>query len=315
MMRILFTGASSFTGMWIVKQLVAQGHAVTAVFQHPLSDYRGLRLLRVQALLPLCEAIFNCSFGTADFLEYIAKKGPWDLFCHHAADVTNYKSPDFAVGTAISSNVFHLKEVLEALLNQGCRKVLLTGSVFEQHEGLGTMPLKAFSPYGLSKGITSEIFQFYTEMLQMKLGKFVIPNPFGPFEEVRFTTYLIKKWAQGENALVSHPEYIRDNIHVSLLAKAYGVFAEKISAQAGFEKMNPSGYVGAQGAFTAEFAKQMRLRLGLACQYELQTQTDFAEPKERINFDSLAFIPWNEQQAWDDLAEFYRDFYLKGNLS
>jgi len=313
-MRILFTGASSFTGMWIVKQLAAQGHAITAIFQRPFADYSGIRGLRVKTLLPLCKPIFNCSFGTPDFLECIVKEGPWDLFCHHAADVTNYKSPNFAIGPAISNNVMGLKEVLEELLNQHCHKVILTGSVFEQHEGHGTMPLKAFSSYGLSKGITSEILQFYTEKLSMKLGKFVIPNPFGPYEEERFTTYLIKKWVQGENALVSHPEYIRDNIHVSLLAKAYVFFAEKLSDQAGFEKINPSGYAGSQGAFTDQFAKQMRQQLGLACQYELQTQMDFAEPKERVNFDSLAFIPWSEEQAWEDLASYYRSFYMKGNL-
>ena len=57
------------------------------------------------------------------------------------------------------------------------------------------------------------------------LGKFVIPNPFGPYEEPRFTAYLIKNWLAGATPNCSSPAYVRDNIHVSLLAKVYARFA------------------------------------------------------------------------------------------
>jgi hypothetical protein len=39
-------------------------------------------------------------------------------------------------------------------------KIVLTGSVFEADEGLGESPLRAFSPYGLSKTVTGQIFPF-----------------------------------------------------------------------------------------------------------------------------------------------------------
>ena len=58
-------------------------------------------------------------------------------------------------------------------------------------------------------------------MRRISLGKFVIPNPFGPLEEPRFTHYLAKKWFAKEVAIVNTPLYVRDNIHVSLLAKSY----------------------------------------------------------------------------------------------
>ncbi|WP_059359689.1 NAD-dependent epimerase/dehydratase family protein [Parachlamydia acanthamoebae] len=308
-MRILFTGASSFSGMWMVKQLADQGHQVTAIFKRSHTDYSGTRGQRVQAILPFVQAIFNCSFGSQRFLELTANKGPWDLFCHHAADVQNYKSPEFDVGIAVANNVSHLKQVLEALLMQQCKKVVLTGTVFEQNEGDGTYPLKAFSPYGLSKGLTSEIFRFYTEKLDMKLGKFVIPNPFGPYEEPRFTAYLVQKWFKKEVAAVSHPSYVRDNIHVALLAKAYVHFIENLKDEPGFEKLNPSGYVESQGSFTKRFSSELRPRLDLSCEFELHTQTDYSEPKERYNTDPLRYLEWDEQKAWDELAVFYQQTY------
>jgi len=49
--------------------------------------------------------------------------------------------------------------------------------------------LAAFSPYGLSKGLTAQAFRYWCGALDVPLGKFVLPNPFGPFEEPRFCHY------------------------------------------------------------------------------------------------------------------------------
>lgn len=300
-MKILFTGGSSFSGMWFIKELAEAGHEVTACFRNALENYTGLRKKRVEAILPLCRPIFSASFGSETFLQALASSA-WDLFCHHAADVTDYKSPDFNVAAAVTSNTFQLKKVLQNLQDKGCNRVLLTGSVFEQNEGAGSDNLRAVSPYGLSKGLTSEIFHYYTFLLGMKLCKFVIPNPFGPFEEPRYTTYLAKTWFEGTSARVQTPEYVRDNVPISLLAKAYRSYAEGTPSGA---KFNPSCYVESQGAFTARVAKELRERLKLPCHFELQQQTSFSEPKVRINTDLLS-LPWNERQAWDELAHYYQ---------
>ena len=135
-----------------------------------------------------------------------------------------------------------IKDILSALKETECSRMILTGSVFEQGEGVGSGNMRAFSPYGLSKGLTAEVFKYYCEQSGFRLGKFVIPNPFGPFEEFRFTSFLIQQWLERKMAFVSHPHYIRDNIHVSLLAKAYRHFAENLLPGPGFQKINPSGY-------------------------------------------------------------------------
>jgi nucleoside-diphosphate-sugar epimerase len=307
-MKILFTGASSFTGYWFAKELINAGHDVTVIFRGSLENYTGTRRQRIDLIPKKCHTIFNCSFGDDRFLEAIASEKHWDLLCHHGADVTNYKSPDFDAVKALANNTHHIKRVLVALKEKKCRKVLLTGSVFEQGEGAGSDGLRAVSPYGLSKGLTSEAFKFYCAITDMKLGKFVIPNPFGPYEEVRFTTFLIQNWLAGKVAPVSSPAYVRDNIHVSLLAKAYLYFAEKLDATLHFEKFNPSGYDESQGAFTLRFAAEMRKRLNIPCEVDLQHQTEFPEPQVRINTDLLNDLPlnWDETQAWDELADYYR---------
>ncbi|MBI5529695.1 MAG: NAD(P)-dependent oxidoreductase [Deltaproteobacteria bacterium] len=306
-MKILFTGGSSFTGYWFVAELARAGHEVVSVFRRGEHDYDGVRRARVAGQDGISRRVFNCAFGDARFLELIESGGRWDLLCHHAADVTNYKSPDFDVAAALANNTRAAGAVLGALAAGDCKKVLLTGSVFEQGEGCGSEDLRAFSPYGLSKGLTAEVFRYHAATAGMRLGKFVIPNPFGPFEEPRFTAYLVKTWLGGGTAVVKTPAYVRDNIHVTLLARAYARFAADLPDGAGSSRLSPSGYPESQGAFTLRFAKEMRPRLRVPCEVELVTQTEFLEPRVRIGKDLLdaASLEWSETEAWDRLAAYY----------
>jgi UDP-glucose 4-epimerase len=305
-MKILFTGGSSFTGYWFAKALAASGHDVTVLFRQQVDDYAdATRRARVEALAKICRPAFGMSFGDERFLQLV-KDHRWDLLCHHAAEVTDYRSANFNVIAALENNTRRLPLVLDVLRDSGCTKIVLTGSVFENDEGAGSLPLKAFSPYGLSKGLTWQLFRYYAQSRELDLGKFVIPNPFGPHEEPRFTHYLFKSWFAGTKPSVNAPSYVRDNIPVSLLALAYVRFAETLAR--GISRLNPTGFVESQGAFAQRVASEMGKRLGLTCDVSLNEQTDFSEPLVRINTDRLDghALNWRAEKAWDDYAEYYR---------
>jgi nucleoside-diphosphate-sugar epimerase len=180
--------------------------------------------------------------------------------------------------------------------------------VFENDEGAGDEPRRAFSPYGLSKGLTFQVFRYYCQEAGLPLGKFVIPNPFGPFEEPRFTAFLMKNWKAGKPVEVKTPDYVRDNIHVGLLAAAYAKFAGRVAAaKEPLIKINPSGYAEKQGEFAQRVGREVKSRLGWACELKLAKQVDFSEPLNRVNTEPAAqLVPeWNESKAWDAFAEFY----------
>jgi UDP-glucose 4-epimerase len=310
-MKIIFTGGSSFTGFWFIRELVAAGHSVTAILRrHPLEYADELRRKRVEQVTRVCRTVPGCSFGDDAFLNLLAEGG-WELLCHHAADVTNYKSPNFDAVGAVQNNTQNIAAVCRSLKTNGCNKLVLTGSVFEGGEGAGSQGLPDFSPYGLSKSLTAQVFRYYGDQHDLSLGKFVIPNPFGPFEEPRFTGYLMKTWLAGGVASCSSPLYVRDNIHVSLLAKAYVQFVENLPAAPGFIRFNPIGYAESQGSFTLRMAQEMRPRLGLPCLVELKKQVDFPEPRVRINTDvpDPDALGWDESTAWDDLASYYQQHH------
>ena len=261
-MKILFTGGSSFTGSRFIRELAAAGHEVMAIFRRAADDYTDeIRRRRVAMASEVCRPVYGCSFGDERFLGLIAEGG-WDLLCHHAADVTNYKSPDFdAIARPGEQHPQPGRRTRRPSRRPAAAGVLLTGSVFEGGEGAGSQGLPDFSPYGLSKALTAQVFRYYCDRAGIGLGKFVIPNPFGPYEEPRFTAYLIKNWLAGATPNCSSPAYVRDNIHVSLLAKAYARFAAEVPTD-GFARTNPSGYAESQGAFTLRLAQEMRPRLG-----------------------------------------------------
>jgi UDP-glucose 4-epimerase len=304
-MKVLLTGASSFTGYWFARALNEAGAHVVAPLRGALADYReGARAERVRRLSSAAEIIETAPFGSDRFFA-LAKVGGYDILCHHAAQVGDYRSVDFDIAAALAQNTANLRAVLETLRNGGLKGAILTGSVFEQNEGAGEAPLVAFSPYGLSKGLTADVFRHRCREAGVRYAKFVIPNPFGPLEEPRFCAYLIRAWKKGEVARVNTPLYVRDNIHVSLLAAAYAKFAGEIASGACRDRLSPSGYVEAQGAFAERFAAAMRPRLGMECKLELGKQTDFSEPLMRVNVDAATRYVgnWNEAAAWDAVAE------------
>lgn len=308
-MRILLTGASSFTGTWFAEALVGAGHEVVAALRGAEESYSGWRAHRVARLRARAACRFGLVFGSDAFRALVAAEGPFDLLCHHAAEVADYKSAGFDIDAAVAANTRAIDAVLGGLAAGGCRAVLLTGSVFEPDGGVGERPEEAGSPYGLSKGRTTAIVRTAARRAGLAFGHFVVANPFGPFEEARFCAYLAGEWLAGRTPEVRTPLYVRDNVPVDLLAACYGHAAARLAAGAGEMRFAPSGYVESQGAFAARMARELAPRLGVGCPLRLARQTEFAEPMVRVNTEPAVLeVPdWDETRFWDGLARHYRE--------
>ena len=294
--------------MWFAEKLAKKGHRVLCPVRGAKESYSGLRAQRLARLAGKCELAWDVPFGTPPFLELIRSHAEIDVLCHHAAEVKNYKSPDFDVLGATAANTHNIREVLVALREAGCRRIVLTGSVFEADEGAGEPPLRAFSAYGLSKTLTAQILRFHADQEGFALGKFVIANPFGPYEEPRFTDYLMRCWKEAKPAKVNAPAYVRDNIPVSLLAEAYARFVDHVP-DTGLYRLTPSCYAESQGAFARRFANEMESRLHIDSALELAKQEQFPEPSVRIGIDVVrtADLCWSEMEFWDETAHYYAD--------
>lgn len=302
-MRILLTGVSSFTGAWFAAALAGAGHKVLATLQRDVSAYDGLPADRIaMARAAGVELSEQTSYGSDRFLDLVGRG--FDVVCFHGADVRDHRSPDFDILRALDGNLRGMRETCRRARQAGTARLVVTGTVAEPREGTGDDPERAMSPYGLSKALTWEVIKLHAEEAGLALGKFVIPNPFGPLEQERYCTYLVRAWLAGEVPVVRTPDYIRDNIPVDKCARAYADFVAMTPQAAGAARCAPSGYVGTQADFTSRFAREIGSRLDLPTPFALSRQTEFSEPRIRINTD-VAVPDWDEAAFWDSLAHDY----------
>lgn len=302
-LRILLTGASSFTGAWFAAALAGDGHQVVGTLQRRIADYPQLESRRIAMLqgagITLVEGASYCNAVMMD----LVGQG-FDRLCFHASDVRDYRSPDFDLDRAIRSNLAGMPEACRAAKAAGTERLIWTGTVFEPHEALGDRLDEAITPYGLSKWQTWQALEGFAAEAGLALGKFIVPNPFGPLEQERYCTYLVKTWISGDTPEVRTPDYIRDNIPVDKLARAYADFVALPAGAAGSERCGPSGNVESQGEFTARFAREIGTRLGIPTPFKLAQQSDFSEPMRRVGLGGVE-PKWDETRFWDRLAQDY----------
>ena len=304
-MRILLTGASSFTGAWFAAALAGDGHQVSGTLQRRIGDYADLEARRIAMLQSAgVRLVEQASYGNAVMLDLVGRG--FDRLCFHASDVREYRSADFDLGRALQSNLAGMRAACLAAKAAGTQRLIWTGTVFEPGEARGDRLDEAITPYGLSKWLSWQALEFYAAEAGLGLGKFIVPNPFGALEQERFCTYLVRTWHEGLTPEVRTPDYIRDNIPVDKLARAYADFVAMAPGVPGADRCGPSGYVESQGQFTARFAREIGPRLRLAAPFSLARQSDFPEPLTRINIGNVE-PAWDEARFWDALARDYTE--------
>src|ERR1700726_4315062 len=71
-MKVLLTGASSFTGYWFAHELHRVGRHVVAPLRGAVSDYQnGPRAERVRRLSSMAEVVEAAPFGSDRFMEVV----------------------------------------------------------------------------------------------------------------------------------------------------------------------------------------------------------------------------------------------------
>jgi UDP-glucose 4-epimerase len=303
-MKVFLTGATSLSGFWIHQSLLKSSQKVwISMTRGCFSDYETDKACqRVELLKADSNPIFKCAFGSDAFIDFI-KNNELDFLCLHGAYMPDYRSPNFNIQKALDVNLFRAEAVFD-LLKGSKTQVVYTGTVFEPNEGESGKPSPAVSPYGTAKALISQQIENLCKEREIVFKKFVIPNPFGPLEDKKFTRFVMETWKSGKPAEVKFPQYVRDNIHVKTLALAYCDFlnSPKLS-------IRPSQIQGSQKDFCFKLQKEVRERTSWACDLDILKQTEFAEPFSRINSDSTADFEkvYPQKQAWDEYVEFYKN--------
>lgn len=288
-MRVLLTGASSFTGLWIAEALAARGAEVTAVCRGRPELYDPARRARIEAVARRAAVVFDRPFGGEGFLGLVDDAPPFDVLCLHHAEVGDFRRPGFDALAAARLDTAGLPAVLARMQRRGLRRVVHTGSVFEAGEGDGDQPLQAIGAYGLAKTLTAAVIRHATAEAGIEAVKVTIPSPYGPGQVSGVLGYLTRCWCEGQPAVLEFPDRVRDFVPVDLLAAHYAEIALGRRPPPAGGRSNPSGHIETILAFTERIARALRPRLGLACAIDASgPPKPSLEPRRRFNTEPLS---------------------------
>ena len=157
--------------------------------------------------------------------QFIGKERP-DIWIHHAGYATNYASLKYDIVKGHETNVAPLNYIYEALAQNGCRGVVVTGSSME-YSGTNKPCQESDSclpdtPYGRSK------LQETLTALEMA-DQFGIPTriarlfiPFGPLDEPnKLIYYVLDRLRNGDSVDLSPCKQKRDFIYIDDVVEAY----------------------------------------------------------------------------------------------
>ena len=310
MPRVVLTGGSSFTGLWIAETLAARGFEVTATVTRAAGAYAGLRAARIARLAQSARIVHEAPVASDRFRTVLAETQA-DLLAHHGADIPGYRSPDYDPAAGFARNIEGVAEAVGVFARAGGRALLATGTYFEGGEGGGA---EAASPYGVSKTMTNAAQARLAADAGLAFGKFVIPSPFGRWEEGRIVWSLMQAWTDGRAGEVRTPDYVRDQLPAPLLARAYGEAAVSVLEAAEPVRFRPSGFVERVGDFARRIGREVGARTGMTCAIVEHPQRDFPEPKRRANDEPTEFAPAEAARFWDDYVAYYDEVRASGAL-
>lgn len=307
-MKVILTGVSSFTGCWFANELSSQGFEVICPLPRKIKDYTGIKKTRLDFVRTKVSILFNCPLGSTDFLELCSK--PFDFLGFHASYVKNYHKNDFKISKAFEENLKNIELTL-SVIKKHCRGIIYSSSIFENAINLETEDLSQYSlpwfNYAFAKKITYLSLKSLSEQNNISFKRFVITNPFGPYEDKKISYYIMKSIIEMKEISLRTPLYKRDMIHVQVLAKVYAMAFFELQNK-NCSEVRPSQY----NVPIQEFAKIMLTEMSRYTKTKtlnIGKQKEFFEPKELLNdqkvSDSCPNLDY--EIIWSEYYKYYKE--------
>jgi len=225
-MKVLVTGGAGFIGSNIVDELIDKGHQVTVVDNLSTGKKENLN----------DQAKFYQLDIREQELEEVFKENEITHVIHHAAQIDvqhSIKDPLFDA----QNNILGTINLLECCIAYNVEKIIYASSaavygepdylpVDEEH------PIKAMSPYGISKHTPEHYIKMYKELYNLKYTIFRYANVYGPRQDPKgeggvVSIFVDKMLAEESPVIFGDGKQTRDFIHVYDIVKANLLALEK----------------------------------------------------------------------------------------
>ena len=277
-MRLLFLGASSFTGYHFVNKISDnKQNKIYCTLTKNLNKYKSTRLERIKLLNKKKNIFFikKVKFGDKKFIKLLSRK-KFDIICLHHASTKNYNNDlKFNLNKSIKENTPNIRKVFSKIHNQ--TTIIVTNTIFQK---INEKKYKAVNKYGISKSITYDKIKSICKEFDFKLKSIFITNPWGILEEKKLNYYLINNWLKDKKTFISHPNYIRDNIYIDKLTKYYLKILNSNSTKINYF---PSGYCSTNKVFIEAFKIKFEKFFNKKVKIEYANNAKYSQPMSRIN--------------------------------
>jgi len=204
--RVLVTGASGLIGSHVLG--LVDGEAdVVAVSRARRADRAGVRWV-------------VGDLAAAGTVAEIVRSVRPEVIVHLAGAVRGDRSPQ-AVAPTLAANLVATVELLEAALDVGCRRIVLSGSLLEEPATDGPQAVPP-SPYGASRWAASAYARMFHALFDSPT---VILRPsfaYGPGQETtKLIPYVITTLLAGEAPKLASGARLLDCVYAEDVARAY----------------------------------------------------------------------------------------------
>lgn len=281
-MRALVTGAAGFVGANLVRRLLADGHAVTALVRGDTDRWR------------LDEVAGDVETGEVDLRDgaavvaAVAKARPEVVF--HLATRGAY-SWQADAREILEANVLGTANVVEACRQAEVRALVNTGSSseygFKDHPAAEDEALEPNSVYGVAKAAATLLCSVAAQLYGLGVTTLRLYSVYGPYEEPgRFIPALVAAGLRGRLPVLASPNVARDFVWVGDVVEAYVRAAAAPGAGVVYN-------VGSGGQTTlAQAVDAARRVLGV---------------DEEPSWSSMADRPWDTEVWVADIAKIERE--------
>lgn len=302
--RVVVSGISSFTGLWVATALAGEGYDVVGFCTRPnLESYDGLARIRLDQVLKAGVTLeFGISSDDGTMSRWFSRQSS-TYFVYHHHFMTNFRSPQYDLERARQVGINALPELVEALKQCGVKGVIYSSTYFDQAS-------KEVSPYGYSKREVWNKLESLCKDANIPVSKVVIANPIGPFEnEDRVIPQMILASLERKPFEMRSPSGFSYPIPVTELAESYTRAMAELSkgvARVFSPSLGPmSNRELAQTALQELIERRLEIRpCELRFGSEVAPKFEFTE----------ANVSCNWTRFWNFYADHYRrEFFGKGN--
>lgn len=215
--KVLLTGATGFTGSYVLRRLLEAGWSVD-ILVRPTSS-----MDLIQDVTPKI-GIHLYTGSTEETMRIVSSVAP-DVVVHLASMVVGEHKPADVTGI-IESNILLGTQLLEAMARAGIKNFVNTGTYWEHFEGRDYSPVEL---YAASKFAFQNILQYYVELQGVNAITLKLFDAYGPLDpRSKLMNLLLRVSKTKERIQMTAGDQKIDLIHVSDVASAYVVAAERL---------------------------------------------------------------------------------------